>query len=165
MGQRASRTGRSGLACCRREGPFRYLQVINIRDTGIDFAIKPGSCARGEPQRSERSGFDRATFSSRNNAFRDTQTLLGRCVVVPRDCGKVNISQHIDRIRVESVSPFYVCAFLKSSHGRTQIERVTHGVDSTGISFGRILDILIPEISPDLQAEIESQYVAMSQCH
>src|SRR6266852_818115 len=137
--------GQVGARVLSPRGAVRYLQVINIRETGIDFAIKPDRVAEGSHNDPERSRIQPRDILFTNNAFRDTETLLGRCVVVSRDYGKVNISQHIDRIRVQSVSPFYVCCFLKTRHGRTQIERVTHGVDSTGISFGRVRDILIPD--------------------
>lgn len=157
--------GQVGARLHSPRGAVRYLQVINIRDTGIDFAIKPDRVAQGahnDPQRSRVRARD-VLFT--NNAFRDTNTLLGRCVVVPREYGKVNISQHIDRIRVQGINPFYVGAFLKTKYGRMQIQRMTHGVDSTGISFGRIRDLLIPELSDDRQRAIEGQYMQMAGYH
>jgi hypothetical protein len=86
-------------------------------------------------------------------------------VVVVDEYGKVNISQHIDRIRIARINPFFACTFLKGSYGQRQIERVIHGVDSSGISFGRIRAILIPELSIQIQAQAEEQYLAMSQFH
>ena len=157
--------GQVGRRVLSPRGSVRYLQVINIRDTGIDFAIKPDRVAADSHNDPERSRVRDGDILFTNNAFRDTQTLLGRCVVVPKDYGKLNISQHIDRIRVQSVSPFYVCGFLKTKYGRLQIERVTHGVDSTGISFGRIRDILIPDLADRLQLAIEEQYLQMAKCH
>jgi hypothetical protein len=157
--------GQVGARVLSPRGTVRYLQVINIRDTGIDFAIKPDRVAEGSHNDPARSRIRPLDILFTNNAFRDTETLLGRCVVVAGDYGKVNISQHIDRIRVRSVSPFYVCVFLKTKYGRLQIERVTHGVDSTGISFGRIRDILIPDVSDEIVTEIEEQYVEMAKFH
>jgi hypothetical protein len=157
--------GQVGARLLSPRGAVRYLQVINIRDTGIDFAIKPDRVAEGAHNDPQRSRVRVGDILFTNNAFRDTQTLLGRCVVVTKDYGKVNISQHIDRIRVQGINPCYVCAFMKAKYGRLQVERVTHGVDSAGISFGRIRDLLIPELTSERQAVIESQYMQMARCH
>jgi hypothetical protein len=157
--------GQVGARHLDPRGAVRYLQVINIRDTGIDFAIKPDRVAEGSHNDPERSRVAKGDILLTNNAFRDTETLLGRCVVVTRDYGKLNISQHIDRIRVADISPYYVCSFLKSRFGQRQIERIMHGVDSTGINFGRIRALLIPRMSQPIQQEIEAQYLAMSRFH
>jgi hypothetical protein len=143
----------------------RYLQVINIRDTGIDFAVKPDRVAENSHNDPVRSRVRTRDILFTNNAFRGTDTLIGRCVVVPRDYGKVNISQHIDRIRVAGINPFYVCVFLKSRLGVLQVQRVMHGVDSTSISFPRIRALLIPPLGDPSQAEVETQYLAMSKRH
>ncbi|MGH7137821.1 MAG: hypothetical protein ACREHD_18890 [Pirellulales bacterium] len=164
-GSKAITYGQVGARHLDPRGEVRYLQVINVRDTGIDFAIKPDRVAEGSHNDPGRSRVAKGDILFTNNAFRDTETLLGRCVVVTRDYGKLNISQHIDRIRVADLSPFYVCSFLKSRFGQRQIERVVHGVDSTGISFGRIRALLIPRMSQLIQKEIEAQYLAMSRYH
>jgi hypothetical protein len=143
----------------------RYLQVINIRDTGIDFAVKPDHVAENSHNDPLRSRVRIRDILFTNNAFRGTDTLIGRCVVVARDYGRVNISQHIDRIRVSGINPFYVCVFLKSRLGALQVQRVMHGVDSTSISFPRIRALLIPPLGDRSQAEVETQYLAMSKCH
>lgn len=90
--------GQVGARKLDPRGQVRYLQVINIRDTGIDFAIKPDRIAEGSHNDSTRSRVRTKDILFTNNAFRGTDTLIGRCVVVPRDYGKLNISQHIDRI-------------------------------------------------------------------
>jgi hypothetical protein len=157
--------GQVGARKLNPRGSVRYLQVINIRDTGIDFAIKPDRVAEGshnDPQRSRVSAED-ILFT--NNAFRGTETLIGRCLVVPRDYGKLNISQHIDRIRVVGINPFYVCCFLKSRFGALQVQRVMHGVDAMTISFIRIRAMKLPLLTAALQIEIESQYRDMSRFH
>lgn len=146
-------------------GEVRYLQVINIRDTGIDFAIKPDRIAEGSHNDPERSRVARDDILFTNTAFRGTETLLGRCVVVTKDYGKLNISQDIDRIRVADISPYYVAVFLKSKYGKQQIDRVVHGVDSQKINFGRIRAILIPKMPTAVQHEFKSQYLAMSRFH
>lgn len=157
--------GQVGARVLNPRGAVRYLQVINLRDTGIDFAIKPDRVAEGSANDPRRSRVLKRDILFTNNAFRGTDTLLGRCVVVPSDYGKLNISQHIDRIRVAGINPFYVCCFLKSRFGALQIQRVMHGVDSTGISFDSIRAILIPVLPERIQNTVERQYLAMSCCH
>ena len=141
--------GQVGARKLSPRGSVRYLQVINIRDTGIDFAVKPDRVAEGSHNDPERSRVSAEDILFTNNAFRGTETLIGRCVVVPRDYGKINASQHIDRIRVDRIDPFYVCCFLKSRFGQLQIQRVMHGVDAMTISFGQIKRIEIPELPVD----------------
>src|SRR6266516_7182691 len=106
--------GQVGARHLSPRGAVRYLQVINIRDTGIDFAVKPDRVAEGSHNDPERGRIRAGDILLTNTAFRGTETLIGRCVVVPGDYGKVNISQHIDRIRLVGINAFYVCGFLKS---------------------------------------------------
>lgn len=157
--------GQVGARKLSPRGGVRYLQVINIRDTGIDFAIKPDRVAEGSHNDPERSRVTTEDLLFTNNAFRGTDTLIGRCVVVPRDYGKVNISQHIDRIRVEGIDPFFVCCFLKSRLGVLQVQRVMHGVDAMTISFGQIRRIEIPALPAELQFVARQQYLAMAKQH
>lgn len=157
--------GQVGQRKLSPRGSVRYLQVINIRDTGIDFSVKPDRVAEGSHNDPERSRIAPEDILFTNNAFRGTETLIGRCVVVPRDYGKVNISQHIDRIRVDGIDPFYVCCFLKSKFGMLQVQRVMHGVDAMTISFGQIRRIEIPALSAATQLDVRTQYLAMAKCH
>lgn len=157
--------GQVGARKLNPRGSVRYLQVINVRDTGIDFAVKPDRVTENSHNDPARSRIRPNDILFTNNAFRGTDTLIGRCVVIPWDYGKVNISQHIDRIRVVGINPFYVCCFLKSRFGSLQVQRLMHGVDSTGISFSRIRGIRIVPLDDNQQREIERQYLAMSKCH
>jgi hypothetical protein len=157
--------GQVGARHLDPRGEVRYLQVINIRDTGIDFTIKPDRVAEGSHNDPDRSRIAVGDILFTNNAFRDTNTLLGRCVVVVNDFGMVNISQHIDRIRVDGINPFYVCAYLKSRFGQHQIGRAVHGVDSASISFGRIRALLIADLPRKTQEAVQAQYLAMSRHH
>jgi len=157
--------GQVGARKLNSRGAVRYLQVINIRDTGIDFAIKPDRVAEGSRNDPERSRIRSEDILFTNNAFRGTETLIGRCVVLARDYGKVNISQHIDRIRVVGINAFYVGCFLKTRFGALQVQRVMHGVDAMTISFIRIRALEIPVLSASLQEEVERQYRDMSRFH
>jgi hypothetical protein len=73
--------GQVGARKLSPRGGVRYLQVINIRDTGIDFAIKPDRVAEGSHNDPERSRVSAEDILFTNNAFRGTETLIGRCVV------------------------------------------------------------------------------------
>ncbi|SPE58706.1 hypothetical protein SBV1_280015 [Verrucomicrobia bacterium] len=157
--------GQVGARKLSPHGSVRYLQVINIRDTGIDFAIKPDRIAEGSHNDPARSRVESEDILFTNNAFRGTETLIGRCIVLARDYGKLNISQHIDRVRVTGINPFYVCCFLKSRFGWLQVQRVMHGVDAMTISFGRIRAMEIPPLPSSLQSEVERQYRDMSKMH
>lgn len=157
--------GQVGARHLNPRGAVRYLQVINLRDTGIDFAIKPDRVAEGSHNDPPRSRVRKGDILLSNTTFRGADTLIGRCVVVPRDYGKINISQDIDRIRVVGVSPYYVGVFLRSQLGQRQIQRLLHGVDSQKINFGHIRSLALPAISKRIQEEIQRQYLEMSERH
>ena len=157
--------GQVGARHLSPRGAVRYLQVINIRDTGIDFAVKPDRVAAGSHNDPPRSRVLKGDILLTNTAFRGTETLIGRCVIVHRDYGKLNISQDIDRIRVVGLNPYYVGAFLKSRFGHSQVQRLVHGVDSQKINFGHIRSFRVPILTDQLQKEIEQQYMAMAKAH
>jgi len=157
--------GQVGARKLTPRGSVRYLQVINIRDTGIDFAIKPDRIAEGSHNDPERSRVIQNDILMTNTAFRGTETLIGRCVVISRNHGRLNISQDIDRIRVRGVNPYYVGTFLKTRFGQLQIQRFVHGVDSQKINFGHVRSFLLPVLPTSAQEEVENQYRKMSQCH
>jgi hypothetical protein len=146
-------------------GAVRYLQVINIRDTGIDFSLKPDRVAEASRNDPGRSRVKKDDILLTNTAFRGTDTLIGRCVIVHRDLGKLNISQDIDRVRVVGASPYYVGSYLKTPLAQMQIQRRLHGVDSQKISFGQIRSLLIPDLSEAHQVDIEKQYLEMASFH
>ena len=157
--------GQVGSRKLSTRGSVRYLQVINIRDTGIDFAVKPDRIVENSHNDPSRSRILKDDILLTNTAFRGTDTLIGRCVVVHRDFGKLNISQDIDRIRTDGVNPYYVGSFLKTPLGQLQMLRRIHGVDSQKINFGQVRSILIPEMRLEQQTEVERQYLQMASCH
>jgi hypothetical protein len=157
--------GQVGARRLDPHGAVRYLQVINLRDTGIDFAIKPDRVAEGSHNDPARSRVQKGDILFTNTTFRGADTLIGRCVVVSRNYGKINISQDIDRIRVLGVNPYYVGVFLKTNLGQLQIKRVLHGVDSQKINFTHIRSLLLPMLPEKMQLEIEHQYLGLSKYH
>jgi hypothetical protein len=146
-------------------GSVRYLQVVNIRDTGIDFAVKPDRVPEGSHNDPERSRVLMDDVLVTNTTFRGAETLIGRCIVVSRDLGKMNISQDVDRVRVQNINPYYVGAFLKSKFGQLQIQRLIHGVDSLKINFGQVRSLLIPAIPDVVQKDVQKQYLDMAKYH
>jgi len=157
--------GQVGARKLSPRGSVRYLQVINIRDTGIDFAVKPDRVAEGSHNDPVRSRINQNDILITNTAFRGTETLIGRCVVVNRDYGRLNISQDIDRVRVQGVNPYYVGTFLKTRFGQLQLQRYVHGVDSQKINFGHVRSFLLPLLPTNIQEEVEKQYLKMARCH
>ena len=157
--------GQVGARKLDPRGTVRYLQVINIKDTGIDFAVKPDRVAEGSHNDPTRSRVEKDDILITNTAFRGTDTLIGRCVVVHKNYGLINISQDMDRIRVVGIDPYYVGVFLKTRYGQLQIQRFVHGVDSQKINFGHVRRLLLPAIPASVQEEIRKQYHQMSLCH
>lgn len=92
--------GQVGKRHLSPNGTVRYLQVINLQETGIDFSIKPDKVKEGSRNDPERSRLQVGDVLLTNNAFGGTETLMGRCAAVLTDYGKVNVSQHIDVIRL-----------------------------------------------------------------
>ena len=157
--------GQVGARHLNPRGSVRYLQVVNLRETGIDFAVKPDRITEGSHNDPQRSRVQEDDILLSNTAFRGTETLIGRCVVVPRNYGLINISQDIDRIRTQDMNPYYVGVFIKSKYGQLQIQRFLHGVDSQKINFGHVRNLILPELPEGVQSEVERQYVQMSKCH
>src|SRR5438094_9403841 len=54
--------GQVGARHLSPRGAVRYLQVINIRDTGIDFAVKPDRLRAGTPMIPPRTAFLKVTI-------------------------------------------------------------------------------------------------------
>src|SRR5258708_6261839 len=149
--------GQVGARKLNPRGTVRYLQVINIKDTGIDFAVKPDRLTEGSHNDPERSRVAQNDILITNTGFRGTETLIGRCVVVNRNFGKLNISQDIDRVRVQNINPYYVGTFVRTKFGQFQIQRLVHGVDSQKINFGQVRSLLIPVVPDVIQNEVQKQ--------
>src|SRR6266550_4061030 len=62
--------GQVGARKLSPRGSVRYLQVINMRDTGIDFAVKPDRVAEGSHNDPERSRVIQKDILMTNTAFR-----------------------------------------------------------------------------------------------
>jgi hypothetical protein len=157
--------GQVGKRVLSSRGAVRYLQVVNIRDTGIDFDIKPDRLTEGSYNDIPRSRVQKDDILFTRNSFGGMSRLLGRCVVVHRDLGKVNVSEDIDIVRVNDIDPYYVCTFIKCSFGQAQIQRLKYGVRSTKLSFHQVRQILVPDADGIAQSWVRRQYLQMAAEH
>jgi hypothetical protein len=157
--------GQVGKRVLSPRGAVRYLQVVNIRETGIDFLTKPDRLAEGSHNDLARSRVQKDDILFTNNSFGGMSRLLGRCLVVPFEYGKVNVSQDIDVIRVEEIDPYFICAAIKSQYGQDQVQRLKYGVRSTKLSFQQVKEILIPDANADTQAAVRQRYARMAEHH
>jgi len=157
--------GQVGKRVLSSRGAVRYLQVVNVRETGIDFLIKPDRVAEGTNNDPERSRVQGEDLLFVNNSFAGGTRMLGRCIVVPRDYGKVNVSQHIDVVRIAGIDPYFVGAVIKCKYGQAQVRRLKYGVSSTELSFQQVKEILIPSADDDTQHAVRKMYLRMADQH
>lgn len=144
-------------------GEIQYLQVSNIRITGIDTNIKFAKIKKDSHNDPNRSRLNNKDLLLLNGGVGS----LGRSCVFLGPDQKFNISQDIDRIRLKNgISTFYISIFLNSVYGQTQIERFTKGVSGqTKIGFDHVRSIKIPLLSNEIQDHIEAEYKKMSVYH
>jgi hypothetical protein len=142
-----------------------YLQVRNLRRTGIDIYASPSEKryivegSRNDPIRSRLMPSDLLLVRSGVGS-------LGRCVVVPEGLGLMNVSQHISRIVLEGIKSEWVAVFLQSCYGAGQMSRWLSG--ATGqveIDFKEIRRLLIPVPDQKIQEAIAHQYWRMADYH
>jgi hypothetical protein len=142
-----------------------YLQVRNLRRTGIDIYASPPEKryivegSRNDPIRSRLMPGDLLLIRSGVGS-------LGRCVVVPEGLELMNVSQHISRIVLEGIKSEWVAMFLQSCYGAGQMSRWLSG--ATGqveIDFKEIRRLLIPVPDQKIQEEIAHQYWRMADYH
>jgi len=142
-----------------------YLQVRNLRRTGIDIFASPPEKryivegSRNDPIRSRLIPGDLLLIRSGVGS-------LGRCVVVPKGLGLMNVSEDIDRIVLEGIKPEWVVAFLQSRYGASQMSRWLAG--ATGqvkIDFKEIRRLRIPVPDQKIQEAIAHQYWRMADYH
>jgi len=154
--------GQVGKRYYDKKGTVKYLQVVNILRTGIDYWIKPATIREGSHNDPARSRLKIQDVVLVNHGVGS----IGKCIIMAKDPGKVNISQDIDLIRVTGLNPFFVCIFLNTKYGQQQIERQCSGVSGiVYIRFDDIKSIQIPIIPEAIQQKIEAEYRKMSKYH
>jgi hypothetical protein len=141
-----------------------YLQVRNLRRTGIDIYASPPEKryivegSRNDPIRSRLMPSDLLLVRSGVGS-------LGRCVVVPEGLGLMNVSQHISRIVLEGIKSEWVAVFLQSRYGAGQMFRWAAGAAESEIDFKEIRRLLIPVPDQKIQEAIAHQYWRMADYH
>lgn len=144
-------------------GKVQYLQVSNIKATGVDVyeqyaRIKSGS--HNDPERSRLQTNDLLLINGGVGS-------LGRCCILVKKDSEFNISQDIDRVRFQNPSTgYYVAVFLNGTFGQQQISRFTKGVSGqTKIGFDHVRAIKIPILDEAIHKNIEKEYKKMSSYH
>ena len=144
------------------KGGIRYISPTTIVNTGLD-TFKLSLFVRPT---------DRRNTDNRKPLYGDILFnrsgvgTLGRSIVFMYEKKLYTISDDVDIIRVEKISPFYICIFLKSQFGQGQIERLLHGVSGLiKISFEEIKSIQIPILPDAYQKKVENEYKRMSRQH
>lgn len=149
-----------------REGVL-YLQVRNIRRTGID----PYETPR-EKQFIEAGSYNDLPRS--RVAIGDLLIVnsgigsLGRCVVLTDQfpVKQINISQDITRIVLEDIIPEWVAIYLQTEWGAHQIIRYASGVSGQiKIDFGELRAIQIPLLPAAKQLLFQKGYRQMVDYH
>lgn len=158
--------GQVGQRIFSKKGTVHYLQVINIKPSGIDMFAKIATVEEGSRNDPIRSRIKPGQILLTRTTFPGMDTLIGRCVVVSERDKVANVSEDIDVITLKvGVSPEVVCTFLKTKFGQGQINHKKKGVKSIKVNFDEIGSIKIPVFSESDQLDIISQYRNMSIYH
>jgi hypothetical protein len=147
-------------------GAVAYLQVRNVRRTGVDIYESPPAkrfIAEGSRNDILRSRLQPGDLLIVNSGVGS----VGRTVVVPSDEPfMMNISQDIDRIVLEGIEPAWVAVFLQSRYGAAQMERWLAGVSGqVKIDFDEIRTLQIPVPTPELGQAVARAYRQMTKSH
>jgi hypothetical protein len=148
-----------------RDPKVRFVQVANVRRTGIDvFASAPGKefvklGGTSDPERSRLQSGDVLLLSGAVGS-------LGRCVVVREVTEPTNVSQDVNIIRVQGINPYYFAIYTLSKYGQAQLERHSKGVSGMiKVGFEAIESIEIPLMAESLQSSVAEEYLLVSHYH
>lgn len=140
-----------------------YLAAKNFIPTGIDWALKENFIKIGgwnDPKRSKPEIDDVLLIGV-------GVATTGRVAIVHKIENDFNFGQDVKLIRLnkKEINPYYVCLFLKSFFGQSQINRLKTGVGTLNLDFDEIKSIKIPILNESVQKNIESEYKKMSGFH
>lgn len=150
------------------EEKIRFIQVINVLNTGIDFtkgdksklyAKKNGI---GDPGRSRLKLKDIVLLSGATGS-------LGRCTVVNYLPEESNVSQDVNIIRLKDdseIMPEYLVLFMLSKFGQSQLEKFSKGVSGQiKVTFDHIKSIKIPVLPAEIQENLAKSYDKILNLH
>ncbi|MFH0796201.1 MAG: N-6 DNA methylase [Candidatus Omnitrophota bacterium] len=153
--------GQVGKRIYNKNGDIRYIQTINLTNSGVDYYIKEAFIDAGSHNDPKRSRLKYEDVLLGNAGMGG----LGKCVIFLSKNEKVNISQDIDILRLKNINPCYVCIFIKSNFGNAQIWIRSKGVGAPKLPFDEIKAIKIPILADIVQKNIESGYKKVSIYH
>jgi len=139
-----------------------FIEVISIIPTGIDFETAKYISRKQHTRLAKSRPRPRDVLLVRSG-----KGSIGKVAIVSDEMPEeMNISGHINLIRVEGINPYYVATVLKSSFGQVQIERLSSGVSrQVNIGFAKIRSIHIPVLPKSIQLRVEERYKQMSRFH
>ena len=153
--------GQVGSRVYSKKGTVRYIQTINLVQTGIDFYLKEAFIDKGSHNDPERSRLKYEDVLLGNAGMGG----LGKCIIFLSKTEEVNISQDIDILRFNKINPYYITVFLKSEFGNAQIWVRSKGVGAPKLPFDEIKAIRIPKLPDLVQSHIETEYKKMAVYH
>jgi len=141
----------------------RYLAAKNFIPTGIDWTLKENYIKIGgwnDPKRSKPKIDDVLLIGV-------GVATTGRVAIVHKMEDDFNFGQDVKLIRLnkKEINSYYVCLFLKSFFGQSQINRLKTGVGTLNLDFDEIKSIKIPILNESVQKNIEIEYKKMSKYH
>ena len=91
-----------------------------------------------------------------------TGASIGRVAVVPTEVKVANVNQHVCRIRFgEGTDPAFICLFLSTARGQSQIMGSQFGTTRQGLNYGNVRAIKVPLPSIEEQRTITSALLAI----
>ena len=140
------------------KGKFaKYLHVGSIMETGVDWP----AAKYIDKQTYERLETKQLHI---NDILLSNKGTVGKSVVIVNDYGRIVVGD-TRVIRVNNISPYFVCAYFKSNFGQLLNERYKSGVASEGTTVDQLNNFEIPLIDETIQKNIESEYKRMSEYH
>lgn len=143
-------------------GGVRYIQNINIRNTGIDYSIRLIEIK-------ENSEIDRQDTRIKKEDVlfnRSGEGTLGRSIYLALEPSKANISNDVYLIRNSEIEQAYLSTYLMCFYGQMYIDKESHGVSGlTKINTSDISKIKIPIIPQSVQRQVKSRYNSVAEWH
>lgn len=142
----------------KRVNGVAYIQVRNLTRTGIDLYASPPEkryIEEGSHNDPTRSRVEKGNLL----IVRSGEGSIGRCIAVTYDPGRMNVDQHISKVRLDHLQAEFVAIFLQSQYGAKQIERMCAGVSGqVELDFDEFRSLLAPILEGRLLREIASAY-------
>lgn len=152
MEVRAGHTFRGKAEDGSRNDGYKVVQIKDIREGGVDFSVLPFAAVEpGKAKNILRS--DDILIPLRGNRI---EAVL---LELPSDLSVITTNQvAILGAPREGVKSAYICWYLNSSEGHSQISRLKVGSVISNIGLKDLSDLLVPLPNPDTQTKIAKAY-------